>query len=56
LTRGDASSQNDVPVPIHRVLGRVKLIERAGEQIKMVQPKKSMPNQFFGWLQRLKFW
>ncbi len=56
LTRGDASAQNDVPVPIHRVLGRVKLIERAGEQIKMVRPKKSLINQFSVWLQRFKFW
>lgn len=28
LTRGDAASQNDAPIPWSRVLGRVRLIER----------------------------
>ena len=56
LTRGDSASQNDLPVPAHRVLGRVKLVERAGERIKMVRPKRGAFGILFGWLERLKFW
>jgi len=56
LTRGDSATQNDLPVPIHRVLGRVKLVERAGERIKMVRPRRGLKGIFFGWLDRLKFW
>jgi signal peptidase I len=56
LTRGDSASQNDLPVPVHRVLGRVKLVERAGERIKMVRPKRGAFGVLFGWLERLKFW
>ena len=56
VTRGDAASQNDMAVPAHRVLGRVKLIERAGERIDMVRPKRSFKQVLAGWLHRLKFW
>jgi signal peptidase I len=56
LTRGDAAAQNDVPVPLHRILGRVKLVERAGEQIKMVKPKTRFSVRLLSWLQRIKFW
>ena len=56
LTRGDSATQNDLPVPIHRVLGRVKLVERAGERIKMVRPKRGLRGVLFGWVERLKFW
>jgi signal peptidase I len=56
LTRGDSASQNDLPVPTHRVLGRVKLVERAGERIKMVRPKRGAFGILFGWFERLKFW
>lgn len=56
VTRGDAASHNDGPVPIHRVLGRVKLVERAGERIKLVVPKRRLVQVLSGWLHRLKFW
>lgn len=56
LTRGDSATQSDLPVPIHRVLGRVKLVERAGERIKMIRPKRGVMGVVFGWLERLKFW
>ena len=56
ITRGDASSQNDLAVPFNKIFGRVKHIERAGESVKMSHPG----NQFQGWmdalLRRLKFW
>jgi signal peptidase I len=56
VTRGDAASHSDGPVPIHRVLGRVKLIERAGERIRMVVPTRGLAQLALGWLHRLKFW
>jgi signal peptidase I len=56
VTRGDAASHNDGPVPIHRVLGRVRLIERAGERIRMVVPNRGLTQIIAGWLHRLKFW
>ena len=56
VTRGDAASHNDGTVPIHRVLGRVKLVERAGERIKMVVPNRRLTQIALGWLHRLKFW
>jgi len=56
VTRGDAASHSDGPVPIHRVLGRVRLIERAGERIRMVVPKRGLTQIIAGWLHRLKFW
>jgi signal peptidase I len=56
VTRGDAASHSDGPVPIHRVLGRVKLVERAGERIRIVAPKRSLAQIALGWIHRLKFW
>ena len=56
VTRGDAASHSDGSVPIHRVLGRVRLIERAGERIRMVVPKRGFAQIALGWLHRLKFW
>jgi signal peptidase I len=56
LTRGDAATQNDLPVPVHRILGRVKLVERAGERINMERPKQKLTQLVVGWLHRLKFW
>ena len=56
VTRGDAASHSDGAVPIHRVLGRVKLIERAGERIRMVVPKRGLAQIALGWFHRLKFW
>jgi len=56
VTRGDAASHNDVPVPLHRILGRVKRVERLGERIKMVVPKRSFSQTMMAWLHRWKFW
>ena len=56
VTRGDAASHNDVPVPLHRILGRVKRVERLGERIKMVVPKRSFSQTVMAWLHRWKFW
>ena len=56
VTRGDAASHNDTPVPLHRILGRVKRVERAGERIKMVIPKRSVSQTMLALLHRLKFW
>jgi signal peptidase I len=60
LTRGDSAAQNDLPVSIHRILGRVKLVEREGERIDMVRPKRSFAQSFaqimMSWIERLKFW
>lgn len=56
ITRGDAASQNDLAVPLSKILGRVKHIERAGEQVKMIQPQKKFSHWVFTILKRLKFW
>jgi len=56
VTRGDAASHSDSPVPLHRILGRVKRVERAGERIKMIVPKRSVSQTILAWLHRLKFW
>jgi signal peptidase I len=56
VTRGDAASHNDSPVPAHRILGRVKRVERAGERIRMVIPKRGFSQTLLAWLHRLKFW
>jgi hypothetical protein len=55
VTRGDAAAQNDAPVPFHRVLGRVRRVERAGEHINLTQPQRTLRSRLFGWLNRLKF-
>jgi signal peptidase I len=56
ITRGDAASQNDIAVPVHRVLGKVELIDRAGEQITLVRTDHKVHLKLLTWLQRLKFW
>lgn len=56
VTRADAASHNDGPVPLHRVLGRVSRVERAGERIRMVVPKLSLSQTLLSWLLRLRFW
>lgn len=55
-TRGEAASQNDIAVPFHRVLGRVKLIERAGEQITIAASRNRFRATIKSWLGFLKFW
>ena len=56
VTRGDAASHSDSPVPLHRILGRVRRVERAGERIKMVIPKRSFSQIILACIHRLKFW
>lgn len=56
ITRGDAAFQNDIPVPPHRILGRVKLVERAGERIDIVRPKRQSGSRLAEWLRRLVPW
>jgi len=56
VTRGDAAQQNDVPVPVHRVLGKVKQIERAGENVRMSKPHSGIIEKMYGILKRLRFW
>jgi signal peptidase I len=56
VTRGDAASHTDGPVPMHRVLGRVSRVERAGERITMVVPRRSFLQTMRAWLHRLRFW
>jgi signal peptidase I len=56
VTRGDAASQNDLAVPFHRVLGKVKLIERAGEQIAVARSSSKFRAAMKSWLSFLKFW
>jgi len=56
ITRADAAAQNDIAVPAHRVLGRVKLIERAGERVNMSRPRYKLSFRLLAWLHRLKFW
>jgi signal peptidase I len=56
VTRGDAASQNDISVPIHRIMGKVKLIDRAGERITLKRSDYNVRLRFLGWLNRFKFW
>jgi signal peptidase I len=56
VTRGDASAQNDLPVPVHRILGRVKVVEREGERIKMVRPTGKLTVRVRSFFERLRFW
>lgn len=56
VTRGDAASHNDAPVPLHRILGRVRRVERAGERIRMVAPKRGLAQTLLGWLHRFRLW
>jgi signal peptidase I len=56
ITRGDAASQNDLAIPLTKILGRVKNIERAGESIKIVRPKSKFSRWISSLFKRLKFW
>jgi signal peptidase I len=56
ITRGDAASQNDIAVPLHRVLGKVKLIDRAGEQITLSRTEYKVHLKILAWLKGFKFW
>lgn len=54
ITRGDAATQNDLPVPMHRVLGRVKHVERAGETIAMAAQHVGLFDRVRSWFRRFK--
>jgi signal peptidase I len=54
ITRGDAASQNDLAIPLNKILGRVNHIERAGEPIKLLQPQSRLSQWFINLLRRLK--
>ena len=54
--RGDSATQSDLPIPLHRILGRVRLVERAGEQIKVAPPRRTFLRVVFGGVEKLKFW
>ncbi|MEW6213104.1 MAG: signal peptidase I, partial [Acidobacteriota bacterium] len=56
ITRADSSNQPDIPVALHRVLGRVNLIERGGEPIKMSRPRSRFKQWLQARLSRLKSW
>jgi signal peptidase I len=56
ITRGDAATQNDVPIPMHRVLARVKRVERAGEQVRVSAHRDKLRYRLLAWLHRFKFW
>lgn len=55
VTRGDAATQNDLAVPLNKILGRVKNVERAGESIKMIRPQSKFSQWLLALLKRLKF-
>jgi signal peptidase I len=38
VTRADASSTTDVPVPVHHIMGRVAVIDRNGERVDVKRP------------------
>ena len=46
VTRADASTALDAPVPIHHVMGRVSTIDRDGERIEI----RIAPRGMRGWL------
>ncbi|HWP42088.1 MAG TPA: signal peptidase I [Blastocatellia bacterium] len=53
VTRGDASLQNDIPAPYHRILGRVRQVERAGERISVSRPRKRLAEKIMSLVSRL---
>jgi signal peptidase I len=55
LTRGDASAQTDIPAPLHRILGRVRQVERAGERINVGRPRNKFIERIISLIGRLRF-
>jgi signal peptidase I len=53
VTRGDASSTLDVPVPLHHVMGRVKEISREGEKIEVIPQRRGLLGLLRALLERL---
>jgi signal peptidase I len=56
ITRGDAASQTDPPVPLSRIIGRIKLVERAGEEVDTARPRRGLIRYVVRALRRLRFW
>jgi SOS-response transcriptional repressor LexA len=56
ITRADSSNQPDIPVALHRVLGRVNLIERGGEPVKIGRPRRRFKQWLQARLSRFKAW
>ncbi len=56
VTRGDAALQSDAPVALSKVLGRVELIERAGESVTLNQPRETFTQWLQATLRRLRLW
>jgi signal peptidase I len=55
IARADASSIPDVPVPAHHVMGRVTVIDRAGERIDVPPARRGMRDWFRALLERFGF-
>jgi signal peptidase I len=55
MTRGDASAQTDIPAPLHRILGRVRQVERAGERINVGRPRNKFIEKIISLVGRLRF-
>src|SRR5262249_39620561 len=54
ITRGDGATQNDLPVSLHRVLGRVRHVERAGEPVAMSAQRISLLDRVLTWFRRFR--
>jgi signal peptidase I len=54
LTRGDASAQADIPASVHRILGRVRQVERAGERINVGRPRSRFIEKIMSLFGRLR--
>ena len=53
VTRGDASTSLDVPVPVHHVMGRVTAISREGEKIEVIPQRRGLLGLILALLARL---
>lgn len=53
VTRGDASTALDVPVPVHHVMGRVSTIDRNGERIDVRSERTGLRGRLLALLVRL---
>ncbi|HLG16696.1 MAG TPA: signal peptidase I [Blastocatellia bacterium] len=55
ITRGDAAFQNDPPIPLSKIMGRVQLVERGGEAVEIRRPKSKLALALLGFIRRLRF-
>jgi signal peptidase I len=53
VTRGDASSALDVPVPVHHVMGRVSAIDRDGQRTEVKSQPGGLKGKLLALLERL---